>query len=292
MAMLLIPLIPLLSVIRCSLMKQSSNGEIMVNIFAFNAVQNISGVLLMLVISGFTLRFHLPTFGYSIAYAVFYLVGMVSDYKALSSGPLALTSLICSYAIIIPCFYGLFFLGEDFGIIRVISILLLLISMLFINKKDDKAEEKVAKKGWPLYVCISFICNGGMLVINKMHQTHYPNQYQNELVAYALSVAFVVFFVLTIINSFIHKKKNSEEQKKTSAKVFYGVLAGICMATMQYVCLFVAARVDAMIMFPLDAIYGALFSVLASWFMFKEKFTALQIVGICIGVLSVILLNI
>ena len=96
MAMLLIPLIPLLSVIRCAFIKQSSKGEKKVNIFAFNAVQNVSGILLMLVMSGFSLRFHLPTFYYSLAYAVFYLVGMISDYKALSSGPLALTSLICS----------------------------------------------------------------------------------------------------------------------------------------------------------------------------------------------------
>ena len=175
---------------------------------------------------------------------------------------------------------------------RIIGILLLLISMFLINKKDDSEEEKTTKKGWPLYVCISFVCNGGLLVINKMHQTHYPNQYQNELIADALAVAFVVFFLLTIINSFINKKKNSEDQEKTSAKVFYGSLAGICVAAMQYVCLFVAARVDAMIMFPLDAIYGTLFSVLASRFMFKEKFTVLQIIGICIGVFSVILLNI
>ncbi len=289
MAMLLIPLIPLLSVIRCAFIKQSSKGEKKVNIFAFNAVQSISGILLMLVMSGFSLRFHLPTFYYAMAYAVFYLVCMISDYKALSAGPLALTSLICSYAIVIPCFYGLFFLNEAFGVMRIAGILLLLVSMLLINKKDD--EDKTTQKSWPLYVCISFICNGGLMVINKMHQTHFPNQYQNEMVADALAVAFVVFLVLMIINSFIHKKKAGKDREKTSAKVFYGSLAGICVAAMQYVCLFVAARVDAMIMFPLDAIYGTLFSVLASRFMFKEKFTLLQIAGICTGVLSVILLN-
>lgn len=289
MAMLLIPLLPLLSVIRCALIKQSSKGEINVNIFAFNAVQNISGVLLMLVMSGFNLKLHQTTIYFSLAYAVFYLVGMISDYKALSSGPLALTSVICSYAIVIPCFYGLIFLNESFGFVRIAGIIMLLVSMLLINKKEEN--KKTADKKWPFYVCVSFVCNGGMLVINKMHQTYFPDQYQNELVAFALAAAFIVFLVIMIANALKNRIENLEDREKTAVKPIYAFFAGLCVAAMQYVCLFVAARVDAMIMFPLDAIYGTLFSVLASWFMFKEKFTVLQIVGICIGVLSVILLN-
>ncbi len=290
MGMLLIPLIPLLSVVRSALMKYSSKGQVKVNIFAFNAVQNISGVLLMLVMSGFSLQLHMPTVYFSIAYACFYLVGMISDYKALSSGPLALTSLICSYAIIIPCFYGLVFLNEAFGLLRIIGVLLLVVSMLLINKKDTDSKT-TTKKGWPIYVGISFACNGGMLLISKMHQTRFPNQYQNELVFATLAIVFVVFFVITIVNSIKNNWRSSEAKVQTTAKAPYAVFAGLCVAAMQYICLFVAARVDSMIMFPLDAIYGTLFGVLASRIIFKEKFTVVQIVGVCLGVFSVILLN-
>ncbi|MBR3943339.1 MAG: EamA family transporter [Clostridia bacterium] len=288
MAMLLIPLIPLLSVVRCTLIKQSSKDNEKINIFAFNAVQNISGILIMLIVFGFGLQLHLPTFYFSLAYAVCYLVGMVSDYKALSSGPMALTSLICSYAIIIPCFYGFFFLDESFGITRIIGIALLLVSMFLINKTET---EKAKKREWLFYVCISFLCNGGMLVINKMHQIHYPNQYQNEMIIFALGIGFIVFGLIAIINGILKKRNKAEYVAKTPIKASYAVFAGICMAALQYVCLYVAARVDSLIMFPLDAIYGSLFSVAGSWFLFKEKFTIVQILGICLGVVSVILLN-
>ena len=71
---------------------------------AFNAIKALSAFVLMLVVSLFRFNFHLPTLLFGMAYGVLLCVSMYAGYEALRRGPMALTSMLVSFSIIIPNF--------------------------------------------------------------------------------------------------------------------------------------------------------------------------------------------
>ena len=102
----------------------------------FNINKAAIGTLLFLVlglINGFSLHLHTALFG--IGYGIFLCISMHTGFKALSMGPMALTSILASFSLIIPFLFGILFWNEALTLFKILGILLLLLSILFINLK-------------------------------------------------------------------------------------------------------------------------------------------------------------
>ena len=76
---------------------------------------------------------------YSIAFALSFAISNLFGVLAIAVGPLSLSSLMISYSLMIPTFYGIFFLKEPIGIFFLIGLGLLVISLFLVNKKNDKS---------------------------------------------------------------------------------------------------------------------------------------------------------
>ena len=77
------------------------------NSSVFNAIKATSSFALfaLMAVSGFT--FHLPTLTFGLLYGICLCLSMYAGYKALCLEPMALTSMLVSFSVLIPLLRGL-----------------------------------------------------------------------------------------------------------------------------------------------------------------------------------------
>lgn len=244
----------------------------------FNTLKVGASLIFFLLISFYKMQFHLPTVLFASVYGFALFFSTIFGYMALMYGSMALTSLIVSYSVIIPCIFSIIFLGETVSFVRILGIVLLLFSMYLLKQQ---AENVKVNKQWFVYVAITFFCNGICSVIQKLHQTVYPSCYCNEFMVYSLGVTFILFLTTAICKK---EEKNTRVMK-------YAVLAGILMGVGNYLTLVLSSKIDASVLFPIVSVFSMICNVIVSKLYFKDKFSVMQLTGICFGVFSVLLIK-
>ena len=248
--------------------------------FNFNkAIAGSSLFLILALISGFS--FHLPTLWFGIAYGVSLCVSMHAGFRALAIGPMALSSIIASFSLVIPFLFGIIFWSEAVTVFKIVGIVLLLCSIALINgKKESGFSVK-----WLVYVIIVLFSNGICSVIQKTHQMYYPGLYQTEFIFFANVLAILVWFAFANANA---KAPGLHAPKITAL----GLLGGVFNCLANYTVLYLSAGENASVLFPIVSIAN----IMAVWalgaILFKERTRPLQTVGLIVGIVSVVLLKI
>ena len=75
--------------------------------YVFNASKSLSALILFALAAVFGFSFHLPTVLFGILYGASLCISMWAGYKALCLGPMALTSMLTSFSVIIPLVWGI-----------------------------------------------------------------------------------------------------------------------------------------------------------------------------------------
>lgn len=271
----LIVISSLFSVSQSTLTKMASDAK---KVISFNFIKFFGACLFFALISLGTFKFHIPTLFYAIFGGITLVLSTVFGHLALTKGPMAVTSLICSYNIVIPCIFGIAYLKESLTYLKAMGFILLIISMYLLSKRDS---ERAYKKGWIYCVIITFLCNGLSSIIQKLHQTNFKGQFLNEFIFFVLLSAFILLFVLTLF----------KREKPNVKNIKFAVPSGILLGVANFLTLFLSARVDASVLFPIVTIFTVIFVSLTSRFVFKDKLTLKQIFGIALGVISVIIIK-
>ena len=278
MGVVLIFMSAVLNVVQSVLTKFSSIGGRVVRAAPFNLLKSFGSFFLFALISAWGFKWHLPTFVYASLYGAFLLCSNVFGYLALTKGPMSLTSIIVTYNVVIPCIYGVAFLGEKIRIVQGIGFVLLVISLMLLRKKDKEVK---FKKYWLLCVLLTFFGNGSYSVILKMHQTAYPGQFREEFICIAMLVGFLAMLFVAILT----------KQKPNIAETKFGVPVGMLTAMANYIALYLSATVDATVLFPMTTVFSVCLTCIMSKIIFKDRFTLPQLFGIALGVISVILIK-
>ena len=247
-------------------------------LMSFNSIKVGAAFVLFLLLSLKGSALHLPTILFASIYGILLFFSTLFGYLALKSGSMALTSLIVSYSVIIPCLFGFIFLGEELTTLKLSGIICLFVSMFLLRKKSENIK---AEKGWILYIAITFCCNGICSIIQKIHQIQYPAMYVNEFTVSSLFVAFIIFAIMSI----------TKKETKSVPSKGYGALAGILMGTGNYLTLILSSKMDATVLFPLITISAMLINVTISKLLFKDKFNLIQLFGMALGIVSVLLIK-
>ena len=278
MGIFLIFVSAIFAVTQSVLCKISSSGGRVARAMSFNLFKSLGSFILFALICIWNFKWHMPTVIYGIIYGVGILSCNICGYIALAKGPMALTSLITTYNVVIPCIYGVAFLNEKVGVAQAIGFVLLIISLFFLRKKDKKM---VFKKHWVLFTAINFLGNGINSVVLKTHQTMFPGQFRMEFMCISMLVGFVV-----LLGATIYKKEKPEP-----SEMKFSVPAGILTGGTTFISLYLSAKVDATVLFPLTTVFSICINCISSKVIFKDRFTVEQIIGIILGVISVILIK-
>ncbi|MBQ9161984.1 MAG: EamA family transporter [Clostridia bacterium] len=253
--------------------------------FSFASIGALAALIVFIIASGGKLNFNAAIIPHSIAFAVSYCTALVGTFLAVREGPLSLTSLITSYSLIVPTLYGLIFGGEDISVLLIIGLALLLISLVFINLKSKNDEKKISAK-WVFYVLLAFVGNGMCSTVQRIQQENGCAVYKNEFMIIALLISAVAIFICALLT----ERKSTFANLKDAAP--YAASRGIANGLTNLFVLLLTPRMPASVMFPLISAGGIVATVLISIFVYKEKLSLQEKIGVIIGIAAIVVLNI
>ncbi len=252
--------------------------------FFFSGLSTLFAMLFFIATSK-EFRFDTAFIPYSIGFGLSYLVSLVFGYLALTTGSASLSSLISSYSLMIPAFYGLIFLHEDMGKFFIPGLLILLISIFLINKKVDNQTTKFTPK-WIFYVIMSFIGGGMCSVTQTMQQKAFDGQYKSEFMIIALLFVVICVGILSAV------KERGSFVQYVKKGWWLGSVCGIMNGVVNLFVMILTATMATSVMFPVIGAGQLILTYIFFRFMFKETLTKPQLYGFILGTISVILLNI
>lgn len=251
----------------------------------FTVMSAISALLVFLFSSSFKLQFNIETLLYSFFFAVCYSAALLGTTVAIASGPLSISALIQSYALIIPTFYGILFLNEPVKLTMITGFLLLVISLFAVNYiKGENSSQKISKK-WIIAIIFAFIGNGMCSTVQKIQQVASGGKYKNELMIGALIITALMLFPISLLSE---KNKIKPSFKKGW---FWAVACGIANGIVNLLVLILGGRIPVSLLFPIISAGSIILSSAISILIYKEKLTKIQLTGVAIGVVSIVFLN-
>jgi small multidrug resistance pump len=218
-----------------------------------------------------------------LGFAVCFGGSVLFNLLAIREGPLSLTALATNYSLLIPTFYGLLFLREQASWQLYAGLICLAASLFLVSRKNVKFTITVK---WLIFALLTFLCNGFGSVMQTVQQNRFDGQYKNEFNILMLALLFILFLTISLI----------VERKQIAACVKVGApfmaLKGIGNGAVNLLILVVLSRgVPASIAFPLVSGGGIVLSTLLSIFVYREKLSVQQYIGLALGVVSVVLMK-
>ena len=266
--------------------------------FIFSAASALVAMLVFLIASKGELSFQMDVVGYSVLFAVGYCMALAFSFLAIANGSLSLTSLVLQFSLIIPTFYGIFFLQEETDFFLFAGIALLVASIVLVNipvgeKKGKNAETEKTEKNqnkttwkWALFALLMFIGNGGCSTVQKMQQIHFNGLYKSEFMIVALIITTVA---LVVISLFTERKEMLPALKKG---VGYYAVYGVANGISNLIVLLLATKMSSSIVYPVLSAGGIVITSFVSVFVYKEKMNLFQKIGLILGVLAIVAVNI
>ena len=261
---------------------RAKNGK-----YIFNAIAFSLATILCLIPAGGKMNFSLEVLPYSFFFALAFGSCTFFNFLALNEGPIALTTLISSYSLLIPTFYGIIFLGDSLGALAIVGIVLLLFSLFFSNykKRCDGETGRVTVK-WIIYVTIAFIGNGMCSTVQKIQNIKMGGESKNEF----MFLAYMVFALAMLVAAIIKERETIISNVKVGGAFIAAV--GVFNFITNMLVMFLNARIAPSIMFPIISAGGVLLTVVAAITVYREKLTRFQQIGVVLGILAIIFLNI
>ena len=254
------------------------------NSAVFNAIKSCTALILFALIAAFGFTFHLPTVLFGFSYGACLCISMYAGYQALCRGPMALTSMLVSFSVVIPLIWGITVGNETLKEIQYPALALLLLAIILTNA-DKMKKKKPTKYGlWLLFVGITFVCNGICSILQKQHQTLYPEAYSKEFMLFAMLFCSVIFSISAL-------RKISPKDLKMIKGKRYGVLSGFGNGITNFLTLVLAGLENASVLFPIISAGTILASLLCGRLLFREKLKVNHYVALVSGVVAVILLK-
>ena len=253
--------------------------------YLFSAISSLVAALFFVLSSGFKFSYSKEAFLYSVLFAVSYGAATLCSFLAIANGPLSLSSLMLSYSTALPAVYGVAFLDEKLKTHMVIGLVLLCVSLFFVNY-EKSSEKKTITLKWAVFAFAAFFGNGACSIVQKVQQINCDKMYKNEFMIVALLMVSVVLTVAAVV-----KEKGSIVTNLGCGFPWY-TSCGVANGLVNLFVLILATRMPASIMFPLISAGGIVASMLVALFVYKEKLSVYQYIGVVLALPSIVLLSI
>ncbi len=203
--------------------------------------------------------------------------------RALSLGPLALTSIFTAASSVIPALYGLIFMGESFTLWQVAGILLMLVSVFFSVEKGG--QEKKASLKWLAWALLDFLLVGAFGVCQKIH---HASPYAAEMNEYLLlTFCFVILYACITLLILRVKGVRPTVHRESKGKIAALTLSiGITHGMVNMLNLFLSGQFDGALFYPVVNGGTVMTTILLSFIVFRERFSKRRVVSIAFGILS------
>ncbi len=236
------------------------------------------------------LQFNIEVLPYALIAGVLYCAASLATYLALQCGSFAITMLILSYSLVISILYGLIFLHDSVNIFTYIGFAVITVSIFLVRGKqpDGAGKKKKFSVKWLIYMIISVLGSGFLSVVSKYQQDKFNDVYNNEFMIICLAFSALTLFIVGFIKDgrdcvYILKKGTP-----------YAALAGLANGATNLLGIVINSSIFVIpyaVKIATRSSIKTVVSFLVSYLLFKEKFEKRQLIGVALGAIAVILLN-
>jgi len=227
---------------------------------------------------------------YALLSCLMYATGFYTMYKALQLGSFGMTKLISSFSGIITIVYGVAFLHERPHFITYIAIVLVFVSVILMRieaamQKQNSASGDISMK-WLVYLILCVVSNGFIAILSRQQQIVFQKECDSEFKA----ISYFGAFLALMIFGFILERRNLEYIVKHGT--LYGVLAGLFNGGHNFITLVIYTMGALSISSPMTTGMGLIASFGMSVFLYKEKFTKMQVLSVIVGAVAFVLFQV
>ncbi len=222
---------------------------------------------------------------YSIGFAVTYTIATITSVLAIRTGPLAITSLIMSYSLLIPTLYGFVFLNEPAGLLKCAGIVCLLVSLYLVRNQATADEDRSVSARWLLYVVLAFFSNGLCSVIQNAQQRKFDGAENGNFMVIALFFSLAALVVIALCS------ERSQIPAALRHGLVWGAAGGICNGATNLLVMLILPMVASSVFFPVLSCGQLLLIFAISALAYREKFLPRQLVGLVFGLAALVMLN-
>lgn len=256
----------------------------------FNAIISFFSMIYFIVSDRNGLNFPPELWFYGLISCVFFAVGFYSMYAAYQYGSYIMTRMVSSFSMIIPLVYGLAFLKEPSTIFTYIGVFLIFASLIVRNLGPDEKKEEKKTEGkfgkWLLHVMLTTVANGFISVISKIQQVRFDDQCTNEFLVISLGGSFLALLIASFF------KERNQMGYIIKHGTGFGLCAGVCNGITNILNVAVYLFLPVSLVTPLASGVSFVISFLFTVFLYKEKFTKMQLAGMFLGIAAIVVLNI
>ena len=257
--------------------------------FCFTAIVSFFSMLFFvvknLITVGRPFSFTPELLPYAIAGGICYASASFLTYIALGCGSFTLSMLILSYGGLFSIGYGLLFLKETVSPFAIAGIVAILVSLFLTRPVKKEGEKKKVTLKWIVSIGISFVGSGMLGVLMRVQQIRFETVHDNDFMIITLALSALLLFIAGAV------RNKRELGAAIRAGGIWAVLAGISNGVTNGLSLVVTTMLPLTLVSPIKAGSKILLSFLLSLFLFREKFSLRQLVGVGVGTAALILLQ-
>ncbi len=257
--------------------------------FLFSAMTALVSMLFFIGYNGFRFVWDPYTLWMSFWFSIAWIVCNIASLYAVRFGSVALTSMISSFSLLLPTLFGIIYWKEGVKPAFLVGLALLCGSIVLTNLQGEKSSEKQKKRRllWVFCVTLLFFSNGCCSILQTFHQKTGEEAFKSEFMIVAL---FLVFVSNILVAVFSLKKTFPDYAKKAAPyATAYGLMnAGVNLGVML---LASGGAIPSSVFFPVISIGSLVLVFGVSMLFFKERFRRIQYIGILLGIVSIVLLQ-
>ena len=215
-------------------------------------------------------------------YALILFLFLHSKTEALSSGPVALTTLIGSAAFVVPTLYGVFIMNEKIDLLQIIGIILISFSLfLCINPKNTSEKPKTK---WFLYCFLFFLVGGALGIFYKIFGASQVSSEVDSMMLAASAISAVFFFSFGYL---LNRSRKCPPPKIYKSSLLFLISSAVAGCVYIRLNVSLSAVIPSAVFFPVSNGSLVLISTAAGYLFFKEKLKTVQTLGLLLGILAI-----
>ena len=216
-------------------------------------------------------------------FGVLTVLFQLSYIKAMACGNVSLSVLIVNLGMILPVILSVVCYGESLSVMRFLGLCLTVLALIL--SVDGKNRSPQFKK-WFFLSILATLSNAGIAVLQKSFS---KTPWSGEVKPF-VAFGYVVATILSLLLCLLLKKGKGE--RKFDWKLFLGALSiGVILGIFQVLNTKAIARIEGTLFFPAYNGGTLILSSLSGLLILKDRLNRKQFLGLAVGVIAIILMN-
>ncbi len=265
--------------------KVSKNGDV----FPFNLIVSLIWCAILFVANKGQVTISPQIIFWGILYGLTQTCFISFKTAAMSTGSVAITTLIGNSSLLISIFVSLIIWKEQVTIADIIGLALLAAAIFMCTYTKDATKSTKHNRLWKYFAVLFLIFAAGVGIVFKAFGKSGNLEYCGDMM-------FVSSIVMIISNLVICLATGNLKQNKITAHsksfIAFAVVSGILSCLYNRLNIFLTGNMDALIFFP-SFNGGVMFlSAVLSALICREKLRFTQIIGLVVGIFAICLIGI